>query len=204
MSSLYCALVHHPVRDREGNSVTTAVTNLDVHDIARSARTYGLRGYFIVTPIDAQRALVERILSHWRTGAGAHRVPERTVALSLVRIVESIEGACAEIARAEGRAPRRVATAARAVNGVPPRTFAEEAATLRATDDPTLLLFGTGHGLVDDTLRTADALLEPIRGRSDYNHLSVRAAAAICLDRLVGDTLSPGNPPDSHEHSSHS
>ncbi len=187
MSPLYCALVHHPVRDRDGHPVTTAVTNLDVHDIARSARTYGLRGYFVVTPIEAQRALVERILEHWRTGAGARRVPERTVALSLVRIVESVEEARAEVARREGRAPRVVATAAREAPGVEVRSFADEAARLRSGDEPTLLLFGTGHGLVDDTLRSAHALLEPIRAGADYNHLSVRAAVAICLDRLIGE-----------------
>jgi len=31
-----------------------------------------------------------------------------------------------------------------------------------------------------------DMLLEPIEGYTDYNHLSVRSAAAIILDRLLG------------------
>ena len=39
-------------RRQEGQSVATAITNLDVHDIARSSRTYGLGGYFVVTPIE--------------------------------------------------------------------------------------------------------------------------------------------------------
>jgi hypothetical protein len=189
MSPLYCALVHHPVRDRAGCVVTTAVTNLDVHDIARSARTYGLAGYFVVTPVEAQRQIVERILEHWRTGAGARRVPERTEALALVQIVASVAEARDAVADREGSPPRVLATAARAVDGVPLRRFAEEAETLRAGEVPVLLLFGTGHGLVDDTVLDADALLEPIRATSSYNHLSVRAAAAICLDRLVGDRL---------------
>ena len=67
---VYCALVHHPVRDRAGQTVTTAVTNLDVHDIARSARTFGLRRYYVVTPIEAQHVLVQRIIDHWTHGAG--------------------------------------------------------------------------------------------------------------------------------------
>ena len=35
-------------------------------------------------------------------------------------------------------------------------------------------------------INQADYVLAPISGRSSYNHLSVRAAAAITLDRLVG------------------
>jgi hypothetical protein len=182
---LYCALVHHPVRARDGETVTTAITNLDVHDIARSARTYGLSGYFLVTPITAQRLLAERILDHWRTGAGARRVPERTEALSVVRIVDSIEDARAAVEQAHDAAPTVIATAARATEGATVRSFADERARLRDATAPTLLLFGTGHGLTDDTLRAADALLEPIRGPGGYNHLSVRAAAAICFDRLL-------------------
>ena len=186
---IYCALVHHPVRARDGETVTTAITNLDVHDIARSARTYGLSGYFLVTPITAQRLLAERILQHWRTGAGARRVPERTEALSVVRIVESIAEARGEVERAAGAAPTVIATAARPIGEARLRTFADERARLRGATAPTLLLFGTGHGLTDDTLRAADALLEPIRGPGGYNHLSVRAAAAICFDRLLGGQL---------------
>ena len=83
MSPVYCALVHYPVRDRAGDTVTTAVTTLDVHDIARSGRTYGLRGYYVVTPIEAQHALTRRILEHWDSGAGRKRMPERHEALSI-------------------------------------------------------------------------------------------------------------------------
>jgi hypothetical protein len=43
----------------------------------------------------------------------------------------------------------------------------------------------TGYGLADTVLEQADALLEPIRGRDGYNHLSVRSAAAILFDRLL-------------------
>ena len=70
---LYLALVHHPVRARDGATVTASVTNLDVHDLGRLARTYDVRACFIVTPIAAQRALVTLILAlsdKYRRGRG--------------------------------------------------------------------------------------------------------------------------------------
>lgn len=187
MSPFYIALVHHPVRDRLGEIVTTAVTNLDVHDLARSARTYDLAGYFLVTPIGAQRAIVERILEHWRTGPGVRRVPERAEALALVEPVSSLSDAIAAIAQRHGRRPFIVATTARLPAGASATPFEVEAARLADRVAPTLLIFGTGHGLTDEVLHGADALLAPIRPSAGFNHLSVRAAAAICLDRLLGE-----------------
>ena len=52
---------------------------------------------------------------------------------------------------------------------------------------PFLLVFGTGWGLTEEMFDRADFALEPIKGAGDYNHLSVRAAAAIMLDRLLGE-----------------
>ena len=182
MSAAYCALVHHPVLDRQGNEVTTSVTNLDVHDIARSARTYGLSGYFVVIPIEAQHPVVEKIIAHWSTGAGVRRFPERSEALALVEIASSLDDTMAEIERREGRMPRLTATSARGGNDR--WDYAEEAKRIREDGRPTLLLFGTGHGLSPRILERCDTILAPIRGPTDYNHLSVRAAAAITLDRL--------------------
>lgn len=182
MGSVYCALVHHPVVDRRGEEVTTSVTNLDVHDIARSARTYGLRGYFVVNPIEAQHPVVQRIVDHWVSGAGTERFPERGEAIALVRVCLSIDDAIAAIEAEEGETPRLVVTSAK--SGPDRSTYAEEAERLRAGSKPTLLLFGTGHGLSDRVLQRADVFLEPIVGPTDFNHLSVRAAVAITLDRL--------------------
>ncbi len=184
MGAVYCALVHYPVLDRGGDEVTTSVTNLDVHDIARSARTYGLRGYFVVIPIEAEHPVVQKILDHWTTGAGTKRLPERTEALALVRVARSIDDAIAEIRTLEGEPPRLVATSAK--SGADRRSYAEEAARLESESGPTLLLFGTGHGLSPTVLDRCSAILAPIEGPTDYNHLSVRAAAAITLDRLLG------------------
>jgi hypothetical protein len=180
---VYCALVHHPVRDREGHPLTSAITNVDVHDIARSARTFGLTGYFVVSPIAAQRLVVDRILDHWRTGAGARRVPERTDALSRCHPVASIEEAAQRIEAEHGAAPEWIVTEARPVD----RTivsYAEARAHLARTSRPALILFGTAHGLHTSVLSRADLVIAPIEGVGAYNHLSVRAAAAITFDRL--------------------
>ncbi|MBW1874710.1 MAG: RNA methyltransferase [Deltaproteobacteria bacterium] len=192
MSSVYCALVHHPVVDRQGEEVTTSVTNLDVHDIARSARTYGLSGYFVVSPIEAQHPVVQRIVDHWCAGAGKHRFPERGEAIALVQICLSIDDAIAEIEAREGKPPRLVVTSAK--SGPNRSTYSEEAERLRTESRPTLLLFGTGHGLSDRVLQRADVFLEPIQGPADFNHLSVRAAVAITLDRLFASRSSANNP----------
>ena len=186
MSRVYCALVHHPVRDRAGQTVTTAVTNLDVHDIARSARTYGLARYYVVSPIEVQHVLVQRIIDHWTTGAGRKRIPERHEALSLCQSALDLQLVIDDVTTREGKRPRIVATAARSTLPREVTTFAGLRGLLRESDEAFLILFGTGHGLADSILETADVLLEPIVGAGDYNHLSVRAAAAIVLDRLLG------------------
>jgi hypothetical protein len=178
-------LLHHPVLDGKGEIVTTAVTNLDVHDLARSARTYGCSDYFVVHPIHAQRELVERIRDHWTEGSSARRIPARKEALALLRVVASLDEA---FERLGGRSAVEMwVTAARDVG--PSTTFVEARAHIKQGDSNTtlLLVFGTGWGLAPGVLEAADRILEPIRGASGgYNHLSVRAACAIALDRLLG------------------
>jgi len=177
------ALVHHPVLDGQGAVVTTAVTNLDVHDLARSARTYGCSDYFVVHPITAQRELVERIREHWTDGASGRRIPDRREALGVLRVVESLDQAIDALG---GRGDVEVwATAARRLG--PVVSFPEARARLEGEGRPVLLALGTGWGLAPEVIEHADALLEPIRAaQGDYNHLSVRSACAIALDRLLG------------------
>lgn len=179
MRRLSVALVHHPVVGRDGAVMTTTVTNLDVHDIARSARTFGAANYFVVHPVEAQRALVARIVSHWTgDGRGLLRIPDREPALSLVKIVATLDEARAAAGDAE-----LWTTAARPRE----RSITLEDARARLADDgrPVLLVLGTGWGLAEPVMRDADAHLPPIRGVGGFNHLSVRAAAAILLDRLT-------------------
>jgi hypothetical protein len=180
------ALVHHPVLDRAGEVVTTAITNLDLHDMARSARTYGIHELYVVHPVEAQRLLAERIRDHWVEGSGKRRIPDRANALEVLRIVPALE----DVYQAIGGAREGLelwTTAASARRG-PVTGYAEARARVEQSDKPVLIIFGTGWGLSGDLVASADVRLAPIHARIDsgYNHLSVRAACAIVLDRLFG------------------
>ena len=178
------ALIHHPVYDKNRQVVSTAVTNLDIHDIARSARTFGLLRYYIVTPVSGQQELAGRIVRHWQEGWGATYNPKRKDALELIEIVSTLDDALADMQEQFGRPARLVTTGAR----LHPRsmTFSDLQQLVADREQPYLLLFGTGWGLVEEVFERADLVLEPIRGAGEYNHLSVRSAAAIIMDRLFG------------------
>ena len=183
MRRVAIALVHYPVLDGQGAIVTTAVTNLDVHDLARSARTYGVSDYFIVHPIAAQRELVERIRAHWTDGSSGRRIPDRREALTVLRIEESLDDAIGKLGGPD--AVEVWVTAARNVG--PAISFADARSRLNAEGRTVLILFGTGWGLAAAVVESAHAVLEPILPlQGEYNHLSVRAACAIALDRLLG------------------
>jgi len=182
-SGTYIALVHHPVYDRDGRIVTTALTNLDLHDIARASCTYGLASYFVVTPLQSQQELAQRILGHWQKGHGARYHARRAEALSRVRVVATIQNAVESIAETEGRTPMVVATTAARRQG---QIGFEGLTRMLGGDQPLLLLLGTGWGLSQEILDQSDKVLCPIEGPTHYNHLSVRCAAAIILDRLLG------------------
>jgi len=184
MAEIYVALLHHPVYDKNRKVVTTAVTNIDVHDIARSARTYGAKAFYVVTPVDALRGLVRKIIRHWREGVGATYNENRREALGLVRLTRSLEETEADIEAATGRMPVLVATTARQVPTG--RSFEELRGRLESDPGPYLLLLGTGWGLTEQVLDRCSLCLAPVRGPGGYNHLSVRAAAAVILDRLLG------------------
>jgi hypothetical protein len=182
--AVYIALLHYPVYDRQERVTATALTTLDIHDVARLARTYGLSGFYVVTPLQSQQTLARRLIDHWVTGRGAAYNPTRREALSLVRVVDNLEAVVAGIEQEQGSTPKLVATTARRY--AHSRSFGEMAELLLAgSTAPYLLLLGTGWGLTREVAEGADYVLEPIEGKG-YNHLSVRTAAAIILDRLLG------------------
>lgn len=183
-NNIYIALLHHPVYNKSGDIVTTAITNLDLHDIARIAKTYAVGGYFVVNPMPAQRDLAGRILSHWVSGFGATYNPNRGEALKVISVVEGLEDAVRDVEARHGVRPELVATAARQKPGA---VGFERMRERVESGVPLILLFGTGWGLADELLLKCDHLLEPVNGLSGYNHLPVRAAVAIILDRLLGD-----------------
>lgn len=182
------ALVHHPVLDRTGKIVTTAITNLDIHDIARASRTFGIGHYYLVTPVSAQRELAERIVGHWTDGQGREHNAKRSDALERVSVVGTVDDAVAAVKAIHGGDPLIVVTGARPREGVTsaPRFLADRLAD--PDHRPILILFGTGWGLEESVFRRGDVVLSPIRSASGeaYNHLSVRAAVAIVCDRLFG------------------
>jgi tRNA (guanine37-N1)-methyltransferase len=181
----HLALVHHPVVDRTGAVITTALTNFDIHDLARSSLTYGLAGYHIVTPVTSQRDKAAHIARLWSEDAqGEHRAR----ALALVRTAASLDAVIDELTAAHGAPPMIVATSARhgSFPAVPRRTPAELAAEAGASPAPVLIVLGTGWGLAESMIPSISRMLTPIDGAADWNHLSVRSAGAILLDRLFG------------------
>ncbi|MGH7906636.1 MAG: RNA methyltransferase [Candidatus Binataceae bacterium] len=184
MNDVHIALVHYPVLDRNGRIVTSAITSLDLHDLARSARTYGARAFFVVHPIAQQRDFAARVINHWMEGPGREYDSRRQEGLRLIRLVSDLDEAIAAAENISGARPEIVMTSAREKNGVDYRSLRDR---LESPGPPFLIVFGTGFGLAPDILDRADMMLAPIRGRDDYNHLSVRAAAAAILDRLLGN-----------------
>ncbi|HEY3307043.1 MAG TPA: RNA methyltransferase [Desulfuromonadaceae bacterium] len=183
-SNLAIALLHYPVYNKHQEVVTTALTNLDVHDIARSAKTFGLDRFYIVTPSAEQRNLAQRITGHWQEGWGASYNPDRRDALEIIRICDNLDSAISDWQVGFDTPVKTVITGATEWPGS--LAVCEFKQMLDKHDDPFLLLFGTGWGLTKETFEAAGHILKPIAGPDSYNHLSVRSAAAIMLDRLRG------------------
>ena len=182
-ADLHVVLVHHPVRNKTGETICSAVTNLDIHDIARTSRTFGVKGYYIVTTLEDQTVLTEKIVAHWTTGRGGELNPARKEALELVKIRGSLEDVVAEIRNESGQSPCVVATSARRCADALSWQAGRECLM---EGRPMVLIFGTAWGVTDDVIASADHVLEPVDGGTHYNHLPVRAAVAIILDRLLG------------------
>jgi tRNA (guanine37-N1)-methyltransferase len=181
---VYIALLHHPVYDKNGQVVTTAVTNMDIHDIARSGKTYGIRGFYVVTPVKALQKLARKIIDHWEQGYGSQYNVTRKEALALVHIKDTLDDVLIDIEQGSGQKPLLVVTSARP--GGNRTSFTNVRDMLIKADQPFLLILGTGWGLAEAIFSRSDYVLEAIKGPTDYNHLSVRSAAAIILDRLLG------------------
>lgn len=182
--SLNLALLHDGMVDKTGRTVTTSVTLIDVHDISRSCRTYGVESFSVVHPSQTMRALVRSIKQHWDSGFGATYNPNRQDALGVLQIASDLDEALAQIERRTGRIPKIIATSAR--DGDDRVSYDQMRETIQASDDSYLLIFGTGWGMGPELMARANYTLKPIVGPTPYNHLSVRAACAIILDRLRG------------------
>ncbi len=180
----YCALLHGDVVVDKGRVGNSSVTTLDIHDIARSARTYGFKEYFVVTPLEDQQKIVNSILGFW-DAAGVAYNHNRADAVSHVKLARDLEAVKAAIKEKEGIEPLVIATSAQVVGGVPSITYFDQQ-EVWSQKRPVLLIFGTAKGLSQELMRQCDYVLGPVLGFSNFNHLSVRSAAAIIFDRWLG------------------
>ncbi len=186
---LYVALLHFPVYNKAHQVVATSLTTLNLHDLARLGATYGLAGLYVVTPLVRQQELAADVIAHWTQGYGAVYNPTRAVALQNLRVVSDLDAVEQDIHRASGAMPRMIATDARPFPG----RISYPALRQRLSQHGAvfLLLLGTGWGLAEELIARCDYVLDPIYGPTDYNHLPVRVAAGIMLDRLLGVTSAP-------------
>ena len=180
---VYIALVHYPAYNSRLEVVSTAFKSIDAHDISRDATTYGVRKFYMINPVEEQRRLAGKLVDHWIEGEGKNFNETKSRAFGIISVMGTIEEVVEQIERIEGKKPKIVATDAR---------FSDDMTGYRAlrekifeNTEPFLILFGTGWGLTLETVKAADYVLKPISGYSEFNHLSVRSAAAIVLDRLL-------------------
>ncbi|MDR2893266.1 MAG: tRNA (guanosine(37)-N1)-methyltransferase TrmD [Deltaproteobacteria bacterium] len=202
--NLYIALLHYPVLDKDGKSTAVSLTNLDIHDISRSSCSYGLGAFFVVTPLQDQRFILDKVLEHWVCGPGGQSNPDRKQALSKVVAADNLEEALAWVERKHGEAPliwgssadwtAEAEKKARRRSGKSKKdrlpangTISFDEAGKILYTRPAILLLGTSHGLAPEVVARCDHLLPPLRRASDYNHFSVRCAATVLLDRLLGE-----------------
>lgn len=183
--NVFIGLVHYPVYNKNGDIVATSVTNFDIHDIARSSKTYGVRNYYIITPVVSQIEITKRIMGFWQVGGGIEYNKDRNEAFSTTIVIESIEKAIEDIKIKTNKEVKVITTSAKIHNNS--IDFKSMSDIIVKKEYAYLILLGTGWGLIDEVMQRSDYILNPIRPNSVYNHLSVRSAASIILDRLFYD-----------------
>lgn len=182
-AEIYLALVHNPIYNKLGEKITTTVTNYDLHDISRAAKTYDIKKYYVVNHLSSQQELVKRVKDYWTGGRGANYCYNRHQAFSMLEITDDLAEAKNKIEAETGKKPLLVATDAKEFpNSI---SYKELRDDFKETEQPYLIILGTGYGLTEETLADCDYILDPIWGRGDFNHLSVRSAASIIMDRLL-------------------
>jgi hypothetical protein len=170
--------------DKTGKTVTTSVTLIDVHDISRSCKTYGVDSLFVVHSSQMMRSLVRTVKQHWDGDFGSRYNPNRQDALGVLSIASDLDEVLMQVERRTGKIPKIIATSAH--DGDSRISYGDMTRTMEQSDDSYLVIFGTGWGMGPELMSRADYILKPIYGPTPYNHLSVRAACAIILDRLQG------------------
>lgn len=183
--SHYVVLMHSHVMLGDGLEGVSSVTSIDIHDIARSSKTYNIKKFFIVTPLKDQQRIVERLLQFWTQGAGIEYNKNRFEALKNVVLCSTLDEVLHHIQQDESQQPIVMATSARCIEHERKITYFDQSRVWHEKR-PVLLVFGTGKGLSKEFVQSTDYLLAPVEGFSLFNHLSVRSAVAIVLDRWLG------------------
>ena len=189
--NLSFCLVHYPVTLGPKKIGASSLTNLDIHDIARISRSYAMGSFYPVTPLGDQLRVLEEILRHWTRGPGGVGNADRAQALGLVQPATSLEEAVAHMTAQHGTRPRLVASSAvwpAKGKASKPESMPMTPRDVRRWCDqgPVMLCLGTAQGLAPEVLEQCQGTLRPVRFLG-YNHLSVRSAAAILADRILGD-----------------
>ncbi len=182
-AELHVALLHYPVYKKNREIITTSLTPIDLHDLSRTCLTYGVKSYCVINPLPTMQYLARRVTEFWHGGFGKDYNPTRWDAFRIVRVYGTLDEVREDLKNRTGSEPFTVATTARPWQ--PTIGYRELRERLRTSHPPVLLILGTGWGLTEEFIESCDAVLPPITGPGTYNHLSVRAAAAILLDRLV-------------------
>ena len=182
--NLYIALLHYPIYNKNKEVTATAFFNYDLHDISRTGKTFGVKKFFIVQPIEKQLELGRKILYHWIEDWGSKYNPRRKEALENVVLKQKFDDVVLDIESEFGCKPKTVVTDAKKFKNT--ITYSKLKQEIKKGDTPFLVIFGTGWGLTEEFINNCDYILKPIYGEGKYNHLSVRSAAAIILDRLCG------------------
>ncbi len=112
-NNLYVALVHHPVVNKNEKIVGSALTTIDLHDIARASITFGVQGFYVVTPYKDQAILANQVIEHWTKGAGGKLNPFRKNALELIRVTQTLEDTIIDINKERKEPVVTIATSAK-------------------------------------------------------------------------------------------
>lgn len=183
----YVVLMHDGIMQKDGRVGTTSVTSIDIHDIARSSATYDIKNYFVVTPLQDQQMMVKTILGFWGDQQiGGQYNKDRHTALDVVMLRSSFQEVIDQITKQERKAPIILGTSARFDITDPKMITYHDQTKIWSYDRPVLIMLGTGHGMAQELLDQCDYFLPPLYGFSDFNHLSVRSAAAIIFDKWLG------------------
>ncbi|MBD3273091.1 tRNA (guanosine(37)-N1)-methyltransferase TrmD [Candidatus Dependentiae bacterium] len=185
----YVALMHTQVLVQDNKEGNTSITSLDIHDIARSSATYGIKNYFVVSQLKDQQNILKSFMEFWLSDEGKEYNLSRFEAVKRIIPAFNFEDVFNKIKEKEGVEPIIITTSAKADNSknIRPKIIDYSCQKeIFKKKRPVLFLFGTGKGLSYSILEKSDYLLLPVNGMTNYNHLSVRSAVAIILDRWLG------------------